>query len=177
VQDKDKHDQPLRSKKGNDMWILEFSVSDQGPYENRKIWHYLVFLPAGASGHGMPLKCIKAFGWDPEGENEILPKHLKGVTVKALVGIQEGTDEYPDPKNQIVKFFTPPGELQRIPMDDGGDNGGSGPTGDTQFDPSKLEAESQAADTQPKKAAASAEPKTAAPAAAPAKKPLWGARK
>ncbi len=168
VQDKNKEGQPLVSKKGNDMWILEMSVNE-GPQKDRKLWHYLVFLPAGAPGHGMTLKTIKAFGIDPEGDIDLLPEHLLNVVVKAKVKVEPGTDEFPEPKNQIARWYTP-GELAK-PAPIGGEAhpGASDETAGTaqepdDFDPKKLEKESQSA-------AAKAAAKTPAPAG---KKSLWG---
>lgn len=168
VQDKDKEGNPLKSKKGNDMWVLEMTVHE-GPQKDRKLWHYMVFLAAGAPGHGMTLKSIKAFGIDPEGDIDLLPEHLLNVVVKAKVKVDPGTDEYPEPKNAIAKWFTP-GELAKPTAVGGEPNPGESteadPNGTAQepdeFDPAKME-----------KQAAAAKPAPAAPAA-PAKKPLWG---
>lgn len=154
VQHLDKDGNPLKSKKGNDMWVLEFTVAE-GPHKDRKLWHHLVFIPEGQPGHGMPLKCLKAFGIDPEGENEILPEHLLELTVKAKVKV-EASDNY-DPANKVARFVTPEGDLRK--------------PADGSFDPEKLEKESE-----PAAAAPAATPAPAAPAQA-AKKPLWGAGK
>ncbi len=168
VQDKDKEGNPLKSKKGNDMWILELTVAE-GEHKDRKQWHYLVFLPPGAPGHGMTLKSLKAFGIDPEGDNDILPEHLLNVTVKVNVKIEES--EGYDPKNAVAKWFSP-GELSK-PAPIGGEAhpGASAedPNGTAQdpdsFDPKELE-----------KQAAASKPAPTTPAA-PAKKPLWGGKK
>lgn len=104
VQDKDKEGNDLISSKGNNMWVLEFTVAE-GPFANRKMWHYLVWLPEGKPGHGMALRSIHAFGLDPEGENDYNPGHFLNVTVKATVDI----DSQPgySPKNVIKKWFVP----------------------------------------------------------------------
>lgn len=165
VQDRDKEGNPLKSKKGNDMWVLELTVAE-GPHKDRKQWHYLVWLPAGAPGHGMTLKALKAFGIDPEGDNDILPEHLLNVMVKARVGIQESAGF--DPKNVVEKWFTPT-DLAKPAASAASREAEAGsaqePDEATSFDPAKLEKESQAA------AAKAAAP---APAAAPKKKGLWG---
>jgi|CXWL01.1.fsa_nt_gi hypothetical protein len=157
VQDKDKEGNPLKSKKGNDMWILELTVAE-GEHKDRKQWHYLVFLPPGAPGHGMTLKSLKAFGIDPEGDNDILPEHLLNVTVKVNVKIEES--EGYDPKNAVAKWFNP-GELTKPGATQAEDPNGTAQE-DTSFDPKELEKPAPA--------------KPAAPAA-PAKKPLWGGKK
>ncbi len=97
VQDKDKDGNDLKSQKGNDMWVLEFTVAE-GEFKDRKLWHYLVWLPAGVPGHGMALKCLKAFGIDPNGDIEVVPGHLDGLTVKAVVKVEQSDPKY-DPKN------------------------------------------------------------------------------
>lgn len=150
VQSLDKAGLPLTSKKGNEMWILELSVAE-GPHKNRKLWHYLVFLLAGAPGHGMTLKAIKAFGIDPEGDNDILPEHLQGVTVKAKVSIEE-QDGF-EPKNRIARWYTP-GEFRKVGVDPGSAQEPAENNGDASFNPAEIE-------------------KPAKPAA-PKKKPLWG---
>ena len=168
VQDKDKEGNPLKSKKGNDMWILELTVAE-GPHKDRKLWHYLVWLLAGAPGHGMTLKCLKAFGIDPEGDNDILPEHLLNLTVKATVGIDDKDSQY-EPKNVIVKWHNP-GELKK--------------PGDTSFNTEELEKAGQGGQTALASVPpAQAQPQAAAtPAQAPApaqaaggKKPLWGGK-
>jgi hypothetical protein len=157
IQDKDKDGNPLRSKKGNDMWILELTVAE-GPHKDRKQWHYLVWLPAGAAGHGMTLKALKAFGLDPEGDNEILPEHLLNITVKAKVKIDD-SGEF-DPKNQVAKWYTP-GELAKPAAVQGEDPNGSAQEPES-FDPKELEKQSVPAKT------------ATAVAPAPVKKALWG---
>ena len=160
VQHLDKSEQPLKSKKGNDMWVLEFTVAE-GEHKDRKLWHHLVFIPAGAPGHGMPLKCLKAFGIDPEGDTDILPEHLEGLTVKARVKV-ETSDEY-DPANKVARFITPEGGLQK-PRG-----------GDTSFDPAELDKQAQPA-VQPAPAP-QAQPSSAQVQPQAAKKPLWGGKK
>lgn len=165
VQHLDKDGNALKSKKGNDMWVLELTVAE-GPHKDRKQWHYLVWLPAGAPGHGMVLKALKAFGLNPEGENEILPDHLLNVTVKARVKIDEGDGTF-DPKNVVAKWFTPD-ELAKPGAADAEAGSAQEPDEATSFDPKKLE--------QP--AAKQAVPQGPPPQqAAPTKKPLWGAKK
>jgi hypothetical protein len=163
VQDKDKEGNPLKSKKGNDMWVLELTVAE-GPHKDRKQWHYLVWLPAGAPGHGMTLKALKAFGIDPEGDNDILPEHLLNVTVKARVGIQE-QDGY-EPKNVVDKWYTP-SELAKpaaIAAAEAAAGTAQAPEDDaTSFDPKKLEGQPPA------------QPAAPAAAAPGPRKSLWGA--
>ncbi len=159
VQDKDKEGNPLKSKAGNDMWILEFSVSE-GPQKDRKLWHYLVFIPEGLPGHGMPLKCLKAFGIDPEGETDILPEHLLNVTIKAKVKIEQ-KDDY-DPANRIAKFFTPDSLMKPGATEAEAGSAQEPPEDPTSFDPSKLE----------KKPEAQAKPAETTP-----RKTLWGGKK
>lgn len=152
VQDKDKHGQDLVSSKGNDMWVLEMTVAE-GPFQNRKLWHYLVWLAPGAPGHGMTLKALKAFGIDPEGEADYHPNHLLNITVKANVDIQQ-SDGY-EPKNVIKKWYTPE-EIRKPGIEEGdaqepADNGG-----DTSFVPPEPPVT-----------------KKAAPVVAAKRKPLW----
>lgn len=154
VQYKDEHGKPLKSKANNDMWILELTVAED-PDKNRKMWHYLVWLKAGAGGHGMTLKCLKAFGLDPEGENDIQPDHLLNVTVKAFVKIDES--EGYEPKNVIGKWFSPDELVKPAPFGNG-----------TAQEPEKLPV--GATDFPPAEQQATAKP----PVQAPKKKSLWG---
>lgn len=163
VQDKDKDGHPLKSKAGNDMWVLELTVAE-GEHKDRKQWHYLVWLLAGTPGHGMALKALKAFGIDPEGDNEILPEHLLNVTVKAAVKIQPAEDGY-DAKNVVGKWYVP-GELSK-PAAPEGHPGESAEVDEHEtagdFDPAKLEKQLAAVAAKPAQAA-------------PKKKPLWGGK-
>ena len=157
IQDKDENGNDLKSKtSGNDMWILELTVKE-GQYAGRKLWHYLVWLKAGAPAHGMTLNALKAFGINPEGENDILPQHLLNVVVKADVDIDAKNEDFP-PKNVIRKWHKPD-TLTKIGEED--------PNGTAQepdsFDPAKLEKQA-------------APPPPAKPAAQPQKKPLWGGK-
>ncbi len=196
VQDKDKNDFPLKSKKGNDMWVLELTVAE-GPHKDRKMWHYLVFIPEGLPAHGMALKCLKAFGINPEGENEILPEHLLNVMVKAAVKVDDKQDGF-EPKNQVAKWYMPPeGEATETAAEateetttasEPEDPNGTAQEEDS-FDPEELERQNQAAIAAAKAAAeklkkppvkpapAPAKPAPAKPAPTPAKKPLWGKKK
>lgn len=158
VQSLDKNGEPLKSKKGNDMWVLEFTVAE-GPHKNRKQWEYLVWLPAGSPGHGMTLKALKAFGIDPEGDNDILPEHLLNVTVKAKVKVDESAGY--EPKNTIDKWYMPGGEGQK-PVT-AVDQNGTAQEADS-FDPNALENNVPAPTPITKQ--------IAKPAVA--KKPLWG---
>ena len=155
VQDKDKDGNDLKSKAGNDMWILELTVAE-GDHKDRKLWFYLVWLPPGAAGHGMILKALKAFGLDPEGENDIQPDHLLNVTVKAFVKIDES--EGYEPKNAIGKWFSPDELVKPAPF-------GSG----TAQEPEKVPAGA----TDFKEGQGSADP-AKPPAQPPKKKSLWG---
>lgn len=158
VQDKDEEGNDLVSKSGNNMWILEFTVSE-GPHKDRKMWHYLVWLKAGKPGHGMTLKSLKAFGIDPEGDNDILPQHLLNVTVKCDVKIDEGDGQF-DPKNVVRKWHNP-GELSKPGTVATDEEAGTAQEPDeaTSFDPKELEKPA---------------PK---PAPAGAKKNPWGGKK
>lgn len=171
VQDKDKEGNPLKSKKGNDMWVLELTVAE-GPHQNRKQWHYLVWLPAGAPGHGMTLKALKAFGIDPEGDNDIEPNQLLNVTVKAKVDIQESAGY--EPKNVVGKWYVPDGEGTKpgttTTADDAGDAQDPGNAAGDSFDPEELEQKKTATAVATKPAAA----KPAVTKPATAKKALWG---
>jgi len=159
VQDKDKEGNDLLSKKGNSMWVLEFAVAE-GPHKDRRVFHHLVFIPEGKPGHGMPLGCIKGFGYDPEGDIDIQPAHLKDLTIKAKVKIEE-QDGY-EPQNKIARFYKPDGELRKLAAL--AEPGSSSAAPGTDFDPKKLEQES----------ATDAGQQGQAPAKAPARKPLWG---
>lgn len=108
VQDKDKDGKALKSKKkGYDQFILEMAVAEGQPYANRRLWHYLTFIPAVKgenNGHGMALRCLHAFGIPFEGNIDVTPEMFKGVTVRAKVVIEQNDPQY-DPKNVIKKFY------------------------------------------------------------------------
>jgi len=117
VQSMDKYGKPLRSKKnGYDQYILEMTVSD-GPYKNRKLWHYLTFIPAVPgvnNGHGMALRCLHAFGLPYEGEIVVEPDMFIDVTVRAKVAVEQNDAQY-DPKNVIKKFYVVDDDSNRLP--------------------------------------------------------------
>lgn len=178
VQDKDKEGNDKKSKNGNDMWVLELTVKE-GEFAGRKVWHYLVWLPAGAPGHGMTLRAIHAFGHDPEGDNDYTPDHFLNVTVKAFVKIDPAKDGY-QASNKIGKWYVPEGEAAPTGADGGSAAEPEG--GDTSFEPPAEEKELAAAGAGPKTGArpAAAKPAPAAaakPAAGGGKKPLWGGKK
>lgn len=175
VRTNDKDGNDLKSKKGMDMWVLELTVNE-GPYEGRKLWDYLVWFPAEEAGHGMTLRKIHAFGFDPQGDNDYQPEHFKDVVVKAKVVI-EAQDGY-EPSNKVKKWYVPPDAAPT-----GVDGGSAVETegGDASFEPPAEEKEPVAAGAGPKTgarpAAAKPAPAAAKPAAVGGKKPLWGGKK
>ena len=182
VRSKDKEGNDMKSKAGNFMWALEMTVTE-GDYAGRKIFHYLVWLPAGSPGHGMTLRLIHSFGFDPNGDNDYEPEHFLDRTVKVAVKIEPAKDGY-EPKNAIKKWYVPEGEAAAAGVDGGSAaEPAEGAEVDTSFVPDESEGGGTAVATKPVAAAprAASKPapaKAAAPKpATPAKKPLWGGKK
>lgn len=133
----DKDGNPLRTAKGDEKYILEMTVAD-GQYKGRKLWHTLPFIPAikgENNGHGMTLKCLKAFGIDIEsGEVDIEPELFMGKTIRAKVKIEPAktvNGKTYDARNQIDRFLVVE-DQSRVPPP---------AQSDTSFDTGAMEAE------------------------------------
>lgn len=98
-----KNDEELKTKDGDPMYLLEMAVSE-GPYKNRRIWHYFCFFPPSHDAHGMTLRALHAFGFPNEGEIDIEPEMFVGLSVKARIEIEQNDLRY-DPKNVIKKWL------------------------------------------------------------------------
>jgi hypothetical protein len=104
VQSLAKDGSPLRTKKGDPMFVLEM-VNLEGPDAGKRLWHYLCFIPAGKPGHGLALKCLKAFGLPCEGAIRVKPTDFVDRTIKVDVEIEQSNPQF-DPKSVIKKFHT-----------------------------------------------------------------------
>ena len=63
---------------------LEFEVGT-GPYEGRKIWHTLTFIPEGDAGHGLMVQALKALNMPHDGELDFDSQELLGKVCRAKV--------------------------------------------------------------------------------------------
>ena len=76
---------------------LEFEVGT-GPYEGRKIWHTLTFIPEGDAGHGIMVQALKALGMPHDGELDFDSQELLGKVCRAKIII----DTYDGKKNNKI---------------------------------------------------------------------------
>lgn len=76
-----------KTSTGRDMTNLELVVAD-GPYENRKIWHNVTFIPSGEKGHGMCVHACHAFGLPYDGDVDFDTSEFEGKSAKAYVVVE-----------------------------------------------------------------------------------------
>ena len=97
------------SKKGNSMISKDYVIAE-GEFEGIHVFDYLVFIPAGARGHGMAIHQLKAHGLPWEGDVEVSAQDFIDVMVKVDLGVEEYPIGSKKMKNVITKFHLPPSD-------------------------------------------------------------------
>lgn len=92
---------------GRNMIALEYIIAE-GEYEGLHVFNYLVFIEAGAKGHGMTIHALKAHGLPWEGDVKISAADFQDIMVKVDLGVEEYPEGSKKFKNTIKKFHLPP---------------------------------------------------------------------
>ena len=96
-------------KSGRPMIALEYVIAE-GEHEGLHVFNYLVFIEAGAKGHGMTIHALKAHGLPWEGDVEISASDFNDIMVKVDLGVEEYPEGSKKFKNVIKKFHLPPSD-------------------------------------------------------------------
>lgn len=101
-------DYQLSKSSGKPMWNLKLSVLDE-EYQNRKLFTFFSFsekaLPNTKAALAVVAPELLSTQFNPK--NPEIVSSLIGRKAKVQVGIQKGTDEYPDDRNNVKRWFQP----------------------------------------------------------------------